>query len=361
VLRDGRPCHVRPIRPDDSARLVEFHQRLSAETIYFRFFAPYPELSDRDVTRFVNVDYTDRVALVATEGGELIAVARFDKLSPRDAEVAFVVRDDHQGRGLGAVLLEHLAAAAWETGLRRFVAEVLPNNRRMLATFREAGYVVSQRMEDGVFHLTFDLEPTDAILDVRAAREHRSEARSVERLLNPVGVAVIGASRTPGRIGHELLRHLRDYGSQGPLYAIHPEADSILGIPAYRHITDIPQPVDLAAVAVPADAVLPVVAECAAAGVSGLVVVSSGFADTATDEGRARHAGGRPQLPGDHQHRPAREPEREPVTPGPGPRPGGPVLPVGRTRGDRPGDRGAPGPGPEQLRLGGQSRRRVGQ
>ena len=288
VLRDGRPCHVRPIRADDAERLVRFHSRLSSETIYFRFFAPYPELSDRDVTRFVTVDYSERVALVATEGGELIAVARYDRLNSRDAEVAFVVRDDHQGRGLGAVLLEHLAAAAWERGLRRFVAEVLPNNRKMLGTFREAGYVLSQRMEDGVFHLTFDLEPTEKVLSVRAAREHRSEARSVERLLNPVGVAVIGASRTPGRTGHELLRHLRDYGSQGPLYAIHPEAESILGVPAYPHITDIPQPVDLAVVAVPAESVLDVVEECAAAGVGGLVVVSSGFADLASDEGRAR-------------------------------------------------------------------------
>jgi len=288
VLRDGRPCHVRPIRADDAERLVRFHSRLTAETIYFRFFAPYPELSDRDVTRFVTVDYSDRVALVATEGGELIAVARYDRLNSRDAEVAFVVRDDHQSRGLGAVLLEHLAAAAWERGLRRFVAEVLPNNRKMLGTFREAGYVLSQRMEDGVFHLTFDLEPTEKVLSVRAAREHRSEARSVERLLNPVGVAVIGASRTPGRTGHELLRHLRDYGSQGPLYAIHPEAESILGVPAYPHITDIPQPVDLAVVAVPAESVLDVVGECAAAGVGGLVVVSSGFADLASDEGRAR-------------------------------------------------------------------------
>ena len=288
VLRDGRTCHVRPITPDDAERLVEFHSHLSAETIYFRFFAPYPELTDRDVARFTTVDHDDRVALIATEGGDLIAVARYDRLNERDAEVAFVVRDDHQGRGLGAVLLEHLAAAAWERGLRRFVAEVLPNNRKMLMTFREAGYVVSQRMEDGVFHLTFDLEPTEQVLSVRAAREHRAEARSVERLLNPNGVAVIGASRTPGRIGHELLRHLRDYGPPGPLYAIHPEADSILDVPAYRHITDIPQPVDLAAVAVPADSVLGVVSECAAAGVGGLVVVSSGFADTATDEGRAR-------------------------------------------------------------------------
>ncbi len=134
----------------------------------------------------------------------------------------------------------------------------------------------------------FDLEPTEQVIGVQAAREHRSEARSVERLLNPTGVAVIGASRTPGRIGHELLRHLRDYGHQGALVAIHPEADSILGVPAYRHIADVPQPVDLAVVAVPAEAVMEVVAECAAAGVSGLVVVSAGFADTATDEGRAR-------------------------------------------------------------------------
>jgi acyl-CoA synthetase (NDP forming)/GNAT superfamily N-acetyltransferase len=288
VLRDGYTCHVRPITPDDAPRLVEFHSRLSAETIYFRFFAPYPELTDRDVERFTTVDHHDRVALVATESGDLLAVARYDRLNDRDAEVAFVVRDDHQGRGLGAVLLEHLAAAAWERGLRRFVAEVLPNNRKMLGTFREAGYAVSQRMEDGVFHVTFDLEPTEEVLSVRAAREHRSEARSVERLLNPVGVAVIGASRTPGRIGHELLRHLRDYEPQGPLYAIHPEADSILDVPAYRHITDLPKKVDLAVVAVPAESVLEVVQQCADADVGGLVVVSAGFADTATDEGRFR-------------------------------------------------------------------------
>ena len=288
VLRDGRTCHVRPITPEDADRLVAFHASLSAETIYFRFFAPYPELTERDVQRFTTVDHDDRVALVATEGGELIAVARYDRLSGRDAEVAFVVRDAHQGRGLGAVLLEHLAAAAWERGVRRFVAEVLPNNRKMLATFKEAGYAVSQRMEDGVFHVTFDLEPTEQVLSVRAAREHRSEARSVERLLNPRGVAVIGASRTPGRIGHELLRHLRDYGSAGPLYAIHPEASTILDVPAYRHITDVPEPVDLVVVAVPAESVLDVVAECGEADVGGLVVVSAGFADTATDEGRAR-------------------------------------------------------------------------
>ncbi len=149
-------------------------------------------------------------------------------------------RDDHQGRGPG----QRCCSSTWPQpagsgASRRFVAEVLPNNRRMMATFREAGYVVSQRMEDGVFHLTFDLEPTETVLSVRAAREHRSEARSVERLLNPVGVAVIGASRTPGRIGHELLRHLRDYGSRAGCTRSTRRPTSILGrarVPArHRH------------------------------------------------------------------------------------------------------------------------------
>ena len=144
VLRDGRTCHLRPIHADDDVRLATFHSQLSAETIYFRFFAPYPELSERDINRFVNVDFHDRVALVATEGGELIAVARFDRLSPRDAEVAFVVRDDHQSRGLGAVLLEHLAAAAWEI---EQAPEVLwPCTLRMavIMSFGPAAYPIRQ-------------------------------------------------------------------------------------------------------------------------------------------------------------------------------------------------------------------------
>lgn len=194
VLRDGRPAHVRPIRPDDADRLRTFHLRLSPETIYRRFFAPYPELTDADVTRFTAVDHDDRVALVATVRGEIIGVGRYDRIDPRDAEVAFTIRDDHQGRGLGSVLLEHLTAAARERGVQRFVAEVLPDNRRMLATL-EAGYKPHREYEDGVVRLEFDIEPNERSLTVTAEREHRSEASSVQRLLNPRSVAVVGASR----------------------------------------------------------------------------------------------------------------------------------------------------------------------
>jgi GNAT superfamily N-acetyltransferase len=153
VLRDGRTCHVRPIRPDDSDRLVTFHSRLSAETIYFRFFAPYPELSDRDVARFVNVDYSDRVALVATAGGELIAVARFDRLNSRDAEVAFVVRDDHQGKGIGRELLTYVTYLARKSGLLGFTAQVLMENRQMLQLFEKMGFIIEKRADVGVYEL----------------------------------------------------------------------------------------------------------------------------------------------------------------------------------------------------------------
>jgi len=288
ILRDGRPCHVRPIRPDDGPRLRAFHASLSAETVYLRFFAPYPQLTDADVERFTIVDYVDRVALVATVGEDIIGVGRYDRMGADHAEVAFTIRDDHQGRGLGSVLLEHLAAAARERGIVRFVADVLPQNRRMQATFEAAGFHTAREFTDGYLVLEFDIEPTKAIREVMEARERVSEARSIRRMLTPHSVAVIGASRTQGTAGHELLRHLRDAGFPGDVYAVHPEAESILGFPCIAHITDAPAPVDLAIVAVRAEVVLEVIDECAKARVRGLVVVGTGFAETGIPQDVAR-------------------------------------------------------------------------
>src|SRR3954447_5891017 len=130
------PVHLRPIRPSDAPALVALHGRLSAETIYYRFFSPKPRLTEREVERFTTVDFVDRVALVAELGDDIIAVGRFDRWPGQpEAEVAFVVDDAHQGRGLGALLLEHLAAIARGAGITRFTAEVLPDNRPMLSTF----------------------------------------------------------------------------------------------------------------------------------------------------------------------------------------------------------------------------------
>ena len=288
VLTDGATAHVRPITADDADRLRSFHTRLSKETVYNRFFAYRPTLSDTDVARFTQVDHSDRVALVATLQDDIIGVVRYDRLPGTDeAEVAFVVEDPHQGRGLGAVLLEHLAAAARERGITRFVADTLPSNRAMLTVFRSAGYEIRRDLADGYISLDFPIRQTETSIEVMRAREHRAEARSVERLLSPRSVAVVGASREPGAPGHELLRSLLDNGFTGPVYAVNPAASDVSGVPSYPDLRSVPEAVDLAVVAVPAAEVADVVRDCAAKGVRGIVVVSGGFAD-AGPEGRKR-------------------------------------------------------------------------
>lgn len=279
VLSDGSVVHLRPITPADADRLREFHSRLSPETVYYRFFAPYPELTDKDVTRFTTVDYVDRVALVATVAGEIVGVGRYDRINDTDAEIAFTVRDDYQGRGLGSVLLEHLAVAARERGLRRFVADVLPQNRRMTATFSHAGYRVAQELEDGVVKLAFEIEPTEPVRSVMQAREQRAEARSMERFLQPRSVAVVGASRRTESLGNIVVRLLREGDFTGRILPIHPEADTVAGLTAYPTVSAAPGPVDLVLVAVPVDAVPDVVDDSAQAGVHALLVISAGFSD----------------------------------------------------------------------------------
>ena len=282
VLRDGSVAQVRPITPADTEALQRFHGSQSEESIYLRFFAPLRELSDRDAKRFTHVDYRQRVALVMFIGDALVGIARYDRLGgPTDgtAEVAFNVSDAFQGRGIGSVLLEHLAAIGQEAGVERFVADVLPQNRKMLSVFRDAGYEVKHRFDDGVVALRFDIRPTEQSEQVRADREQRAESVSVKALLSPQSVAVIGVSTRDPSVGRTVLRNLRDSGFTGDVYGISREGEEIDGHPTYASLADLPGPVDLAVLAVPADSVLDVVRRCAARGVKSLLVVSAGFAE----------------------------------------------------------------------------------
>ncbi|MFI9274742.1 GNAT family N-acetyltransferase [Kitasatospora sp. NPDC052896] len=291
LLRDGAAARIRPITPADAERLVEFYAQVSDQSKYFRFFAPYPRLSEKDVQRFTHHDYVNRVGLAVVVRDRFIATVRFDRIDdtgrPSDtgteAEVAFLVQDAHHGRGVGSVLLEHIAAVAQERGIRRFTAEVLPENRKMAKVFTDAGYTQRRSFADGVLHLEFDLEPTAASLAVMRAREHRAEARSVQRLLAPRSVAVVGVSRTARSAGRALLRDVRAGGFTGPVYAVNsaaPPGTELDGLPVYRSVLEIPDPVDLAILAVPAEVVPTVVAQCGAHGVRGLVVVTAGYAET---------------------------------------------------------------------------------
>jgi acyl-CoA synthetase (NDP forming)/GNAT superfamily N-acetyltransferase len=285
VASDGGIVHLRPILPGDADALLRFHQSLSERTRYLRYFGPYPRIPPRDLERFTTVDHRTRVALICLLGDEIIAVGRYEGLDPRpdgrveSAEVAFVARDDHQRRGLGSILLEHLAAAARENGLRRFEAEVLVENHQMVRVFRDAGYHVSREFAEGVLHLEFDIDPTERSLAVRDSREQRAEARSVHNALHPTSVAVIGASTDPSKIGHAVLANLLRANFTGPVYPVNPATRSVRGVRAYASVTEIPDEVDLAVVAVPAAGIDEVMDSCLEKGVTTLVVVSAGFAD----------------------------------------------------------------------------------
>ncbi|MFD8791273.1 bifunctional acetate--CoA ligase family protein/GNAT family N-acetyltransferase [Streptomyces vinaceus] len=291
VLRDGGTARIRPITTEDAGRLVSFYEQVSDESKYYRFFAPYPRLSARDVHRFTHHDYVDRVGLAATIGEEFIGTVRYDRIGPDgrpasapadEAEVAFLVQDAHQGRGVASALLEHIGAVARERGIRRFAAEVLPANNKMIKVFKDAGYEQKRSFEDGSVHLTLDLEPTAESLAVQRAREQRAEARSVQRLLTPRSVAVIGVSRSGGGVGAAALRNLRDSGFRGHLYAVNEAAatDLLDGVRAYRTLGAVDAPVDLAVIAVPAGRVPEAVAACGEHGVQGLVVLSAGYGES---------------------------------------------------------------------------------
>ena len=280
VLRDGGTAHLRPIRPADADAVQAFHTGQSQNSIYMRFFAFKARLSSKELRRFTEVDHKDRAAFVITIGGEIIGIGRYDRLDdPEEAEVAFNIADAHQGRGLGSILLEHLAAAAHENGIRRFSAEVLPENRKMLMVFSDAGYDVKRHFDDGVVSLEFDIDPTEKSRAVMESREHRAEARSVRDLLAPSSVAVIGASRSWGTVGYQLLEHIVEGSFPGPVYAINPEALELAGMLSFARLSDVPEPVQLAVIAVPYEEVSTVADDCAAAGVKGMVIVSAGFAD----------------------------------------------------------------------------------
>lgn len=179
VLPDGTCCNLRPIRPNDAEKLVEFHQHLSLRSTYLRFFTVHPTLSAKEVERFTTVDYVNRLALVVEKDEQLIAVGRFDRfIDTRDAEVAFVVADDYQHHGLGSLLLDELARAARARGISRFVAETLCENNAMLKVFHHSGFDVSTRIEYGTVFLSFGIEITESYLAALAIRdEHRRISR----------------------------------------------------------------------------------------------------------------------------------------------------------------------------------------
>jgi acetyl coenzyme A synthetase (ADP forming)-like protein len=305
ILKDGGSIQIRAIRPDDKQRLLDHFSGLSQRSVYFRFFGAKKRLTDDELKRFTEPDFVRHVGLVATlrtDGEErIIGVGRYMAVDrgrdavagvadasddvPHTAEVAFAVSDDHQGRGIGTLLLEHLVPLARANGVTAFEADVLGENNQMLEVFAHSGFVVKRSIEAGVVHVTFATEETEQFVLASETRDRQAAARSVRSFLNPASVALVGASRRPGSIGHTLLSNLMRCGFAGAIYPVNPKAAEIEGLRCFPSVSDIGAGVDLAVIAVPATEVESVVADCARAGVRGVVVISSGFAE-ASAEGR---------------------------------------------------------------------------
>ncbi len=287
VLADGSTASIRPIRPDDGARLAQFHGRQSAESIYFRYFRFRPELSASEIEHFTVVDYEWRMAFIALVGDEMVAVARYEgKQGQPTAEVAFFVDDRQQRKGLGTLLLEFLAAAARRSALEGLTATVLAENYRMLRVFRKAGFDVESKFVDGVIEVDLGIELTDSAAAAIEERARTSTVRSVARLLEPTSIALVGASRRMGSVGRALFDQIVGHGFAGPVIPVNPNASEIAGRPTVDRLTSLDEPVDLAIVAVPEHAVAGVIDDGVAAGIGGFVVVSSGPSEL-TDHGAA--------------------------------------------------------------------------
>lgn len=287
ALRDGSTAHVRPVVPADAPALRTFLEGLSDNSRWLRFFSLGVNL-DKAAERAAAGDRPEGYGLIVTTGAEerVVAHAVFELERPDRAEVAFAVADEMQGRGLATVLIAHLAQVASARGVTTFTATVLPENRRMISVFRESGFPVEVRASPDGIEVVF---PTELGPDARRRFEDRDRVAAVaavERVLRPRSVAVVGASRRPDSFGGAAFRHILGNDFRGELFPVNPNAEFV---GSRRAMPRVPEGVDLAIVAVPAEAVPGVARECAAAGVEALVVITAGFAEAGA-EGAARLA-----------------------------------------------------------------------
>jgi acyl-CoA synthetase (NDP forming)/L-amino acid N-acyltransferase YncA len=288
LLADGTIGRVRVATPDDTEALSALHAGMSPDNLRMRFFSP----SRRAAEEYVQHLRRDSgpLALLVERQGRVVALATAEPIEPEVAEVAFVVDDTLHGVGLGSLLLEHLAAAGRALGMRRFVAEVLGENRAMIDVFLDAGFAVRRHAESGTVHVEMDTVASAEAVEAADERECRAETRSLQPLLYPRSVAVAGVRRDGSGVGAAVLRSIVAGGYRGELWAVHPQATEVDGVRATRRLADLPEPVDLVVVAVPARRVVATLGDAADAGVPAAVVISSGFEELGEEGARLQRA-----------------------------------------------------------------------
>ncbi len=282
ILKDGSAILFRPIKLDDAQAWLDFYHRISKRSIYLRLHHTPPEMTIDDAVRFCTADYQNQFAFVAEaiieKQKQIVAVGRYSRMpNAKTAEIAFIIQDEYQEKGIGTKLIEWLATVARQNDIDTFEAYVLPENTEMLSTFQGYGFHMKEELENGVYHITFPLTRTPEVVREKDARTLTATLNSLEHILKPHSVAVIGATNRPGAIGRLVFQSMLQSGFSGVVYPISVSHDAVLSVKAYHSVLEVPGEVSLAIITVPAAQVLNVVDECGRKKVKGLIIISDGF------------------------------------------------------------------------------------
>jgi len=282
LLRNGEAVVVRPIRPADAPALVGLHGAVSPATLHRHVLLTGPTLSLETAAGFSEVDYDAQMAFIALVSDELVALASYDRLdaSVPTAEASFMLADAYQGQGVTTLLFESLSEYGRARGILRFIAEVKAQNTALLEIFAATGLRCTRRGGTETVRVEIDLRPTAAYRASCDRREAIAEVASVAAVLRPRSIAVVGAGRRPENVGHQVVRSLLVGDFSGTVYPVNPAARAVCGVPAFPALLSIPEPVDLAVVAVPAAAVPGVIDEAASVGVRAVTIITAGFGET---------------------------------------------------------------------------------
>jgi acyl-CoA synthetase (NDP forming)/RimJ/RimL family protein N-acetyltransferase len=284
VLRDGTTAGVRPAVPSDHDAMRRFFDSLSPAARRLRFLAPVNASEDLLARLCDSSDPLQALTLVVCRRRDdemrIVGVGSYFATTPRAAEVAFAVGDDFHGKGIATALLERLVQTGADNDFESFTATVLAENTDMLDVFRDSGFEVQSTTDAGCVEVRLSLRPSASSVAAADARDRQATIASLQAILEPASVAVVGVSRRPSNLGRRVFESLLSSGFAGDIHAVNPSGVELHGRRCYRSVRELPAGVDLAVIAVPREQVLATVDDCAAAGVKGLVVISAGFAET---------------------------------------------------------------------------------
>ena len=285
LLTDGTTVEIRPARPGDLDAVRRMYAAMSPDNMFLRFFNVSRSAGEMAAKRCCREPDSEHAALLAWLHADVIGVANYEPTGePGTAEIAFAVADHLHGRGVATLLLEHLVSLAQRRGVQNFTARTLPDNLAMLRVFASAGLAARRRLSDEAhIELTFPLphgdadQRLDSYLEIVASRESHADVASLRHLLRPASVAVVGTGRGRGTAAVALLRNIAAAGFAGRVYAVGIPMRHARGAACLPSVGALPEPVDLALVTVPAEAVRDITDECGRRGVRSVVVTTEGL------------------------------------------------------------------------------------